>query len=721
MRVWRGRWQIVLLGLLLGFGRTPPLAAASPDPATVLAEIAASTLVAEHAFEVRDARITTGIGRVRLEQGLLFPALTASGDEVPEMVFLGRGRFELEAPNEVEAGQLEMYSRHRRLAEPFDTAILVVPRDAWRNTLRAGQAVTASPADFEHARGLLATWRRQRERQLLGLELQLLRDRLGEPALEEYFAASLATQSLGPLLYILDRESEDTALLGRFERPELTAEELEQVVQQLHREQRRGRLVGLRDEDLGHWDTWLSSPLPDAVGQPPFAARAYRMNVRLSGAQLRLTGRVRIDLDALYGGHRGVLLSLHEAAQVTAARDETGASLPFVTRHGRTLVVLPTAPPAGTRLTVEVDWQSPLLEADAEATSWALIDSTGWYPQTPETGPATFDASFHWPERLEVVAPGRASEVTRAPGERSRRFLVDRPTFAYNFQIGRYQPLRAEVEDLVVDLYLDDSFAAVPLSDWPKELLQAAAESALFLRRRLGPPPEKRVVLVTAPASFSQSFLGMVVVEADLLRASSGSVDPRAVLAHELAHQWWGHQVDSTSYRDQWIHEALATYFALAYVREREEQGEEFGASLIDDWDEVLTTELSDGRTLESVGPLVLGGRLERADEAEVRLNAAELAAQTESRIWFQAELNLLRARVALQRGRPRTALRYLERIAEGEPLAGIEALGLQALALWAEHRSAELGPALERAARAGLDVGLLVGTAPPPRTGKAR
>lgn len=1009
VRVPLARRVFLLLGLSLG----SPLSASVPDIEATVAAIQTSALRADRAFEVREARIETGVGRLLLEQGLVFPAVSTAGDDVPELVFLGRGRFELTAPNDIEAAQLEMYSRQRSLAEPFDAAVLVVPRESWRGALLAGRPRTATPADFERAKGLLAGWRSQRERQLLGLELQLVRDRLGEPALEEYFAASLTTSALGPLLYVVDRETEDAALLGRFERPELTAEEREAVVKTLHHEQRRGRLVGLRDEDLGHWDTWLSSPLPDAVGQPPFAARAYRMSVRLSGAQLRLTGRVRIDVEALYGGHRGVVLTLHEAAQVTAARDETGAALPFVTRHGRTLVVLPTAPAAGTRRTLEIDWHGPLLEADAEATSWALIDSTGWYPQTPETGPATFDIAFVWPERLEVVAPGRASAGTATAGEKSRRFTVDRPTFAFNFQVGKYRQLRAEAGDLVLELYLDDSFAAVPLNTWPKLLLHSAAQSALFLHERLGAPPEKRVALVTAPAGFSQSFLGMIVVEAALLRDSTGrDVDPRAVLAHELAHQWWGHRVDSTSYRDQWIHEALATYFALAFIKERESQGDRFGASLIDDWDETLESELADGRPLESVGPLVLGGRLEssrargayasivylkgalvfstlaelfgaerletalrqvlgefsgaplttdalvaslgrhlaqdlepfadayiratglpevtydyrvtkaaelgwqvegtarwappyhyryrlserpqglpdliregvvghapvgelavpvevgvldeaerrdqldglfgitrmereavisnrgtstreqrvrlsagetafrmkldreprrvvfsprgevlavfenlvsfpkwglvtraqrldaegrreealalyqqalgarlyggqelqnegfrdlvaqgrdfsdlgiqlaaarlaldlgRTDDAEVRLNAAELAAQTESRVWFEEEVNLLRARLALQRGRPRTALRYLERIAKEVRLEGIEALGLHAVALWADQRTAELAPALERAARAGLDVALLRSKSPPPKSEKVR
>ena len=35
---------------------------------------------------------------------------------------------------------------------------------------------------------------------------------------------------------------------------------------------------------------------------------------------------------------------------------------------------------------------------------------------------------------------------------------------------------------------------------------------------------------------------------------------------HEVAHQWWGNVVGWSSYRDQWIDEAIANYLALLFA-----------------------------------------------------------------------------------------------------------------------------------------------------------
>jgi len=44
--------------------------------------------------------------------------------------------------------------------------------------------------------------------------------------------------------------------------------------------------------------------------------------------------------------------------------------------------------------------------------------------------------------------------------------------------------------------------------------------------------------------------------------------DPMFFLAHEVAHQWWGQAVGWRNYREQWLSEGFAQYFAALYVRE---------------------------------------------------------------------------------------------------------------------------------------------------------
>jgi len=41
---------------------------------------------------------------------------------------------------------------------------------------------------------------------------------------------------------------------------------------------------------------------------------------------------------------------------------------------------------------------------------------------------------------------------------------------------------------------------------------------------------------------------------------------PSFFLAHEIAHQWWGHAIGWKNYHEQWISEGFAQYFALLYA-----------------------------------------------------------------------------------------------------------------------------------------------------------
>ena len=51
---------------------------------------------------------------------------------------------------------------------------------------------------------------------------------------------------------------------------------------------------------------------------------------------------------------------------------------------------------------------------------------------------------------------------------------------------------------------------------------------------------------------------------------------PTFFLAHELAHQWWGHAVGWKNYHEQWISEGFAQYFAAMYA-EKERPGAVLG------------------------------------------------------------------------------------------------------------------------------------------------
>jgi aminopeptidase N len=83
--------------------------------------------------------------------------------------------------------------------------------------------------------------------------------------------------------------------------------------------------------------------------------------------------------------------------------------------------------------------------------------------------------------------------------------------------------------------------------------------------------------------------------------------------AHETAHQWWGGEVSSGSYRDEWLMEALANYSALLYLEKS--KGKHDVETLLDSYRDQLLAKRDNGEPVDSAGPIVMGGRLESSLE----------------------------------------------------------------------------------------------------------
>ncbi|HEV2854521.1 MAG TPA: hypothetical protein VHC97_17130 [Thermoanaerobaculia bacterium] len=107
----RARWSLVLPLLFLW---TAAAFAAAPDPVKLQAEISASRLDTARAVSLKNVKLAMGPGTLRLDDGVLIPT-TEVGGKTAEMVFLGKGRIEVEPPDAIEAGQLELFTGGSRL------------------------------------------------------------------------------------------------------------------------------------------------------------------------------------------------------------------------------------------------------------------------------------------------------------------------------------------------------------------------------------------------------------------------------------------------------------------------------------------------------------------------------------------------------------------------------------------------------------------------------
>ncbi|HXU47299.1 MAG TPA: M1 family aminopeptidase [Thermoanaerobaculia bacterium] len=622
---------------VLGWLAALPVAAAGPDPKALLADLDKLALRPEAAVVVPRTKLAAGLATLTLE-GKLIPAAPVGG-HVTEMIFLGNGRIELTPPDEIEAGQLDLFTGDRQLDERFDQAVLVIGPDGAVDTLLKRPHATLDPAEAQRATAAFEAWRKAPERDLLNVRGGLWADALGEPVYQGMFVGRFHGVALGDFLYSFDPQADEQVTLGRFVPIEATEKEKRKILRRLEREQKHGRLLGIELDDLGQWDTWLSASLRGKDGKPTPGAEAfepvrYTLDVVIDDEIEKLHGNARIELRPVLQEVRTVVLHLPRLFEVKGVRSAAGESLPYQRSAGDITVVLAEAPPAGGTVTLAIEYEG--VGIASEAGSYALLDTQNWYPHAGQLDRARYDATFHWPRRYDLLAPGRQVEAGEKDGRRFVHRTLDRETWGYTFEIGKFKLEERQAGHVKVALAFD------PLGrdltrEGRAEIGDTIVQALAFFEESFGPYPLDDLTVVTIPRSYSQSMLGFVTLSDVMMLDTSfltfllGLEDRRTIIAHELAHQWWGHQVGWQSYRDVWLSEAMANYSALLYQRKKldpaaeaaakdknsDKTAHKVGRGPTAGWQGALTAELPDGRAIESVGPLVLGWRLVSSRSSE--------------------------------------------------------------------------------------------------------
>ncbi len=607
---------LVLIGTWLTFAP----AAARPVPsdlALLVDRIRAAAPDLSHPLDPAGLRLTTGFATLELDRGVLFPVRTEDGRAI-EMVFIGRGQVRLEAPDEIEADQLELFTGSPRLEETFTEAVFVIARDSAAEALL--QRPVAEPTDIEtlrRAEERYAQWKDSPERRTLAVETGILLDALNDPLYEEYFAGWFLGESLGPFLFQVDPAAEEQIRLGQFVRFEVSPERQQNLSRFLHQQQKRGRLMGLELETLGRWDSWVHSPFYSPEGEPRpgsagFEPTHYEINVDVDPRSGQLVSRSRVRMRALGSGRRVVHLELHGDLEITRLKSSDGQSLFFLRESGDVQVLLPRVPERGEEVILELSCEGGFFESGDEQ-DWALRSPLGWYPRTGSNERATYDVTLRWPRRLQLVASGHRVDGGESDGQLWERRRMDFPTLGFSFEVGRFEIESIMAGRVKLNIALDPNTRATAPEGSLQNLLSTGADVLSYFENIFGAYPLEELTLVTVPRQYSQAMLGFITLSGRVV-ADWGVFGPLlrvpdrgSVVAHEVAHQWWGHLVGWRSYRDQWVSEAMANYAALLWVRHRGLKPE---VGPITGWQQELTATIADGRPIESLGPLVLGERL---------------------------------------------------------------------------------------------------------------
>ncbi len=212
-----------------------------------------------------------------------------------------------------------------------------------------------------------------------------------------------------------------------------------------------------------------------------------------------------------------------------------------------------------------------------------------WYPQSPVTDYATARIRITVPSEYDVIATGEpvaapAASAATDTAQRRRKtfvFIAPEPARYLALIISRFNTntttrIKAGGRDVAIHL------RGTPRAAVRRDMDERTAAVFSYYASLVGdaPYPAFTLALVESelPGGHSPPYfavLNQVVPGSTFVwRNDPVSFDnyPTFYLAHEVAHQWWGHAVGWKNYHEQWLSEGLAQYFAALYA-EKEPEG----------------------------------------------------------------------------------------------------------------------------------------------------
>lgn len=189
-----------------------------------------------------------------------------------------------------------------------------------------------------------------------------------------------------------------------------------------------------------------------------------------------------------------------------------------------------------------------------------------WYPADLQSF-FTADLSVTLPAELELVHNGQEIARQHVGREVRVQWRVARPTPGLALVAGKYRQERHSVGDRRVRLYLPDG---VELE--PERVLSLAAGSQALFEEKFGPSGHPQITLFVNRllARAFNDGTGLIGIPPE--RFQRGDYGAR-IIAHEIAHNWWGGTVAERWLRSgtggEWVTEGFAEYSSwLAVERE---------------------------------------------------------------------------------------------------------------------------------------------------------
>jgi aminopeptidase N len=316
----------------------------------------------------------------------------------------------------------------------------------------------------------------------------------------------------------------------------------------------------------------------------------YVVNITLNDQLSEITSATaRIDVVVL---KRTALIDLDFGELVIDAVTVNSKTATYTHRDGKLKIDLAEPASPGTPLQISVQYHGKpkdglILTNDKDGKPSAVGDNWPnrvhhWIPTLDHpSAKATVTFNITAPASNEVVANGRLDGVqTTANGSRTWTYAegVPIPPYCMIIGVGQFARFEPKARSLTPLSYY------VPQSDGPSALkgFSPSISSVAYFSETVAPYPYEKLALIVGATRFGGMENSSAIVftsslfaprPRDKMSKTFGTpIGTNVLIAHEIAHQWFGDSVTESTWADLWLSEGFATYFAGLFLQRYESE-----------------------------------------------------------------------------------------------------------------------------------------------------
>jgi aminopeptidase N len=317
-------------------------------------------------------------------------------------------------------------------------------------------------------------------------------------------------------------------------------------------------------------------PFFPTFGNDGYDALHYAIDIDATQGE-KISGNVKIDIEALQTIN-SIDLDLHKLKVRKVLIG--GVEQVFQQPEGEDKLQIQLGKPykEGAQFTVEIRYggvpepipdptypdpvgELPLGWLTFEGLPYVLSEPVGastFFPVNDEpTDKATYRIRVTVPKGLTAVANGKLTEKEDLGGTTRFTWDMSRPMTSWlaTLQINDYTLVRQKVNGIPYRYYITDN-----IDDDELAALKETPKMVKYFSGLIGKYPFASYgsVIVDDPALY-------YALETQAMSTFPSDFVDVGVVAHELAHQWFGNSVSVAQWKDLWLAEGFATYFEYLY------------------------------------------------------------------------------------------------------------------------------------------------------------